>query len=432
MAKERTLILGAGLTGLSTAWHLKKKNINYQIFEKEDTPGGLCRSKNIGGFIFDYGGHLLHFKHKYTYDLVKGLLNNNLIRHKRNSWVYSFNTYVPYPFQANFFGLSPQIAKDCLLGFIHAANNGHYKKNQDPNFRDWIYQTFGRGIARYFMLPYNKKFWTIPLSEITCDWINSFVPQPSLEEVIENTITRSTKPLGYNANFWYSKKGGIQKLTSAFVERVNKLNLSCCCQRIDIKNKKIFFRNGREEKYDRLISTLPLPELVNIVTDLPENITSSFKKLRWISILNLNLGINREGLSDKHWIYFPEKHFIFFRVGFPHNFSSQAVPPNKSSLYIEISYSRNKLIDKKNIVLRIIKDLIKARIISATHRLLAEDINDIKYGYPIYDYNYRLARRSILKFLQQNNIISCGRYGSWRYMSMEDAILEGKEIAEKL
>jgi len=432
MAKARIIILGTGLAGLSVAYHLQKKGIDYEVFEKEDTPGGLCRSKNIDGFTFDHSGHLLHFKYKYTYDLIRDLLNNNLIQHKRNSWVYAFNAYIPYPFQANLFGLPPKITKDCLLGFIQAANNGRYKKNNDTNFRDWVYQTFGNGIARYFMLPYNKKFWTVSPSQLTCDWVNGLVPQPSLEDVIEGTVSRSSKAWGYNAHFWYPKNGGIQELALAFARRINKINLSCSCPKIDIKNKEISFMDGRQEKFDKLISTIPLPELANVIEGLPKSITSSFKKLRWVSILNLNLGIDRENISDKHWIYFPQENFVFFRVGFPHSFSSTLVPTNKSSLYIEISYSWNKPINKNNIVSRIIRDLIKAQVISNSDRILVQDINDIRYGYPVYDYNYRLARESILKFLSQNHILSCGRYGNWQYMSMEDVILDGKKLADNL
>lgn len=432
MAKRRIIILGAGLAGLSVAYHLQKKGIDYEIFEKEDIAGGLCRSKNIDGFTFDYSGHLLHFKYRYTYDLVRDLLNNNLIQHKRNSWVYAFNTYIPYPFQANLFGLPPKIIKDCLLGFIQVTNNNCYDKKQNNNFRDWIYRTFGSGVARHFMIPYNKKFWTFSPTRLTCDWVNGLVPQPSLEDVIEGTVIRSSKAWGYNANFWYPEKGGIQELASAFVKKIPKINLSCLCQKIDIKNKKIIFGNGREEKFDRLISTVALPELANMIEDLPRSVTISFKKLKWISILNLNLGIDRQNISDKHWVYFPQKDLIFFRIGFWHNFSSYLTPPHKSSLYIELSYSRNKPVNKNNIVSWIIKDLIKTRIILDTEEILAQDINDIKYGYPIYDRNYHPARESILKFLYQHNIISCGRFGSWRYTSMEDVILDGKKLVDNL
>jgi len=89
MAKKRIFILGAGLAGLSAAWHLQKDGLGCQIFEKESEVGGLCRSKNINGFTFDYDGHLLHFKHSYTFNLIKSLLKNNLFEHQRNAWIYS-------------------------------------------------------------------------------------------------------------------------------------------------------------------------------------------------------------------------------------------------------------------------------------------------------------------------------------------------------
>lgn len=129
MPKKRILILGAGLAGLSTAWHLQKKGIDCQIFERESEIGGLCRSKKIDGFTFDYCGHLLHFKHRYAFNLIKNLLGSNLIEHKRSAWIYSSGVYTPYPFQANLHGLPADIAKECLLGFIKAAAPRHSERS---------------------------------------------------------------------------------------------------------------------------------------------------------------------------------------------------------------------------------------------------------------------------------------------------------------
>ncbi|MDD5154965.1 MAG: FAD-dependent oxidoreductase, partial [Candidatus Omnitrophica bacterium] len=156
MAKERVIVIGAGLAGLSAAWHLQKKGIDAMVFEKEPRVGGLCRSKNINGFIFDYDGHLLHFRHRYSFNLVKSLLKNNLVEHRRNAWVYSHGTFTRYPFQGNFYGLPTAIAKECLLGFIRASKNGLAEK-ENLNFLQWINRTFGKGIAAHFMIPYNSK-----------------------------------------------------------------------------------------------------------------------------------------------------------------------------------------------------------------------------------------------------------------------------------
>jgi len=431
MSRKRIVILGAGLAGLSAAWHLQRRGVDCRIFEKESEAGGLCRSKKINGFTFDCDGHLLHFKHRYTFNLVKSLLKDNLAPHQRSAWVYCHGRYGRYPLQANLFGLPPSVIKECLSGFIDALGNGKPKK-KNPNFLDWINYTFGEGIARHFMIPYNTKFWTLPPQELTCEWLDGFIPVPSLTQVLEGTLGESQGQFGYNAQFWYLKRGGISQLPLAFAHQIKQIHLNHRITEIDPVKMEIKLASGDKEKFDYLISTIPLPELSHLVKGLPKQTQALFKKLRWNSIFNLNLGIEKKDSSGRHWIYFPQKDVSFFRLGFFHNLSSYLIPPGKSSLYVEVSYSQDKPIDKSNIIPRIKKDLKKMGILADNDRILVQDINDIKYGYPIHDAYYNHTRQEILKYLTRKNIIPCGRYGSWRYFSMEDAVLDGKEVARHL
>lgn len=427
MPKKRIVVLGAGLTGLSIAWHLQRKGVDCQVFEKESEVGGLCRSKTIGGFTLDYDGHLLHFKHRYTFDLVSRLLRGNLTGHKRSSWIYSYGRHTRYPFQANLYGLPSSIIKECLVGFFKASKSK--KANLPKTFLDWINQTFGKGIARYFMVPYNTKFWTIPPAKMNCAWLDGFIPVPSLDQLIEGTIQENNRPLGYNAHFWYPKKGGINQLALAMAIRIKNIHTGCQVAEIDVAGKKIKMASGDTAEYDRLISTVPLPEIPFLAKDMPKRIYPLFKKLRWNSIFNLNLGIDKKDYLGRHWVYFPEKELSFFRVGFFHNFSPSLAPAGKSSLYAEVAYSKEKPIDKNKIVLHIVEDLKHVGILAQGDGILFEDINDIKYGYPIYDNQYHQSRQEIIKYLNHRDITPAGRYGSWRYMSMEDALLEGKAVA---
>ena len=432
MAKKKIIVLGAGLAGLSAAWHLQKKGIDCQVFEKESAAGGLCRSKNIDGFTFDYDGHLLHFRQEYTFNFVKSLLRNNLAEHHRSAWIYSDGAYTRYPFQANLYGLSPMVIKECVLGFIEANKNGHVNTKDNLDFLNWIKRTFGEGIARHFMVPYNKKFWTVAPQELNCDWLDGFIPVPSLKEVVEGTVEENQRQFGYNARFWYPKKGGIVQLASALAGKIKNLHNNCRITKIDLNNKEIKIGPGRREKFDHLVSTIPLPELSSLATGLPGRTLSLFSKLKWNSIFNLNLGVERKESCGRHWVYFPYKEACFFRVGFFHNFSPDLVPQNKGSLYVEVSYSKNRPIDKSTITARIKRELKKVGVLRQNDVICVQDINDIKYGYPIYDKNYRRARGNILEFLLTKGVIPCGRYGSWRYMSMEDALLDGRSAAEKL
>ena len=432
MGNKRIIILGAGLAGLSAAWHLQKRGIDCQIFEKESEVGGLCRSKTIDGFTFDYDGHLLHFKHKYTFRLIRELLGNNLVEHKRSAWVYSFGRYIRYPFQANLYGLPSSVTKECLIGFIQALQNGRYQKKINPTFYDWITHAFGKGIAKHFMVPYNTKFWTLPPKELTCGWLDGFIPVPSLSQIIEGTIEESQRQFGYNARFWYPRKGGINQLPLALAGQIKNIYTDCQVIGINLNKKEIVMASGNKEKFNYLVSTIPLPELPCMIKELPPGVKSAFIKLRWNSIFNLNLGIDSKGCDGQHWIYFPQKEPCFFRVGFYHNFSSCLTPPDKQSLYAEVSYSQDKPIERNSIVLHIKEDLARVGLLVSGDKVYVQDINDIKYGYPIYDTNYQEARETILSYLLKNNIIPCGRYGSWRYMSMEDIILESKIITDKL
>jgi len=220
-------------------------------------------------------------------------------------------------------------------------------------------------------------------------------------------------------------------LPRALAGGIKGIHKGCEVKKIDLKAKMVCLASGRTEAFDLLISTLPLPEMSGVIRDLPSEIRLAIRKLRWNSIFNLNLGLDKNDALNFHWTYFPSPKTCFFRVGLYHNFSPDLAPARMASLYAEVSYSKARPIDKRNIIFRIKADLKKAGLVKAA-QIKAEDVNDIKYAYPIYDRNYKAAREKIIAFLKRNNVIACGRYGSWRYMSMEDSILDGVNAAEMI
>ena len=437
------VILGGGLAGLSTAWHLEKAGYdNYHLFEKESRVGGLTRSENVDGFTFDYTGHLLHFKDKGIKETVLSLLGENIGFIERNSWIYSKNVFTRYPFQNNTYGLPEEIIKECIIGFIEAkygkngnkgsnSNASESKSMEEKNFEEWINENFGSGIAKHFMLPYNEKLWTVHPSEMTTEWMGRFVPQTSLEQLLDGALSDKSQKVGYNANFYYPLNGGIEALPKAFASSLPNIHVDSEIQKIDLKEKKVTLKNGEEIGYDKLVSTLPLNALANSINNLPANIRNSIANLRYNSVFNINLGVDRD-LSDKHWVYFPEPEYSFYRIGFSSNFSPSMAPKGTSSLYIEISYTDNRPIDKKRAVEKVKEDLIKARILNESDRILVEKCFDIKCAYVIYDKNRTKTVNQIKDYLEENDIYTIGRYGSWEYSGMEDAIIQGKDIASEI
>ncbi len=207
---KRIVIIGAGLAGLSAAYHLgSRKDRDYMILEKEDSPGGLCRTVNSKGFLFDYTGHLLHLKNNYVEKLVKKLLKGKLKKIYRNSWIYSKGVYTRYPFQENTFGLPPEVVRECVLGFIKAAKN-KAQAGSNRSFHGWILEHFGEGVARHFMVPYNEKMWTCHPEKMTSRWLGSYIPKPTVREVADGALFDKKSGLGYNAFFIIQKKAGYR------------------------------------------------------------------------------------------------------------------------------------------------------------------------------------------------------------------------------
>ncbi|MBI5181898.1 MAG: FAD-dependent oxidoreductase [Nitrospirae bacterium] len=427
-------IIGAGLAGLSTAYHLKK---DYAIYERENEVGGLCKSYTIDGFTFDYTGHLLHFRNKEIKGLILRLLQGRLNEIRRKAYIFSKGVYTEYPFQSNTFGLPKEVVKECLMGFIEAylkKGQGSRVKGQEnkETFEDWIYKTFGKGIAKHFMLPFNEKFWKTPLNKITRDWVSWLVPMPRIEDVVSGAIGIGNKDIGYNPVFHYPLDGGIDILPKAFLSHIKNLNLGIKAISISLKNKRIVLSNGREAEYDFLISTMPLPELIKTCDDAPLKIKSLAKGLKYMSVYDINLGIRRENISDKHWIYFPEKDYPFYRVGFPMNFSKFVVPEGCSSMYVEISHRGGREIQKERLINDAVNGLIKAGILRKDDEIAVKDIVDIRYAYTIYDFHRQKAVPAIQKYLAEKGVFSIGRYGAWEHTSMEDAIYQGRMTAQRL
>ncbi|MGH7443012.1 MAG: protoporphyrinogen/coproporphyrinogen oxidase, partial [bacterium] len=228
---ESLIILGAGLAGLSAAYHAQKAGHPYLLYEKNERAGGLVRSERVNGFSFDYTGHLLHMRRESTRALVLDELGLRaaFAPVKRDAWVYSHGRYTRAPFQSHLFGLPAGVVRECLEGAlrahgalprrskgkVHARRLDHFQ-----SFEDFNLVQFGEGIYRRFMEPYNTKLWGVRPSRMTTEFMGRFVPKPTLTEIFEGALSDQAKPQGYNADFIYPKRVGIGILSQALAKRV--------------------------------------------------------------------------------------------------------------------------------------------------------------------------------------------------------------------
>ncbi|MEW5693242.1 MAG: FAD-dependent oxidoreductase [Candidatus Hydrogenedentota bacterium] len=414
-----TIILGAGIEGLGFAYLLNKKNIDFAIIEKEKVTGGLLKSFYIDGFTFDCGGHFIHTQNKKLLNFINQISNNQFVKHKRMSRIFLNKVYTEYPFQTNTFGLPERIIKECRDGLIKVLN----KEIRYDNFYDWVYSVFGDGIAKRFMMPYNKKFFKYDLKKITCDWVDRFIIRPTKEEFDRGAKERIISDKGYNRLYYYPETRGIDTLIKSLEKNIDKARIFVNSEidSIDINNKIIYLKNKKIIKYSKLVSTIPLPELWRLIPH-KKQCAGWMNKLKWLSVRVLNLGFRGKDLNNAQWIYFPESRFRFYRIGCYHNISKNLVPEGCISFYIESSYRH-----KPQTILPLeqtIEDLIDIGLIKKEYKLLVHKEIDIKYAYIIYNKAREKTITKVREYLRGKDIVLSGRYSEWKYSTISDALMK--------
>ncbi len=415
------IIIGAGITGLSCGYFSKEPFI---IFEKETAVGGLCRSIKENGFTFDYSGHFLHIKDIKIKNLIEKLTKQKLLKKERNSAILFKNKIIPFPFQANLRYLNEKEKEFCIEGIKKRKNTKIY---DDMPFIDWTEATFGKGITKYFMQPYNQKLWNCNLKKLTAAWTAPFVPKPTLNEIKKSAYSNTKKKYGYNSIFYYPKSGGCQTIVNGFYKKIkNNVCLNTKVEKIDLKNKKIL-AGSKYYCYDKIISTQPLRELLLQIENLPKEISALIKNLKFTTTRCINIGIRYkkdipEILKNIHWLYIPEKKYPFYRIGVYSNISQFSAPKRCFSLYIETTDIKNT----ENII-PILKDM---DIVRPDDKIMSLNVIDMKYAYVIYNKERSETLKKINKFLNDNNIYCIGRYGGWEYSFIEKNICDAKKISK--
>jgi UDP-galactopyranose mutase len=468
------VVIGAGPTGLSAAYHLGKEAV---LLEQNDRVGGWCRSIVDGGFTFDYAGHILFSNEPYVHELYAKLLGDNVHWQDREAWIYSKGVYTRYPFQGALYGLPPAVIKECLVGAIEARfgplraakpngvarparalrpvtatgdpkdccgdgvleatlARGGAERSPDSyaNFAEFIDKVWGKGVAKHFAVPYNRKLWAVPLDEMETSWLGGRVPLPDLEEMIEGALSPVGKPMGPNARFGYVLRGGFQALMDAFLPHLRgPLELRARVSRVSLAERTVTLADERRYPFDVLISTMPLPVLVRALgEEAPDEVVEAANGLRHVSVRCVNLGIGRENLTEKHWIYYPED-TVFHRIFVQGNASPHCNAPGGFGLTCEITHSPHKPLpcDGDALIQRCIDDCRRVGMIREDDPIWVANQVELPYAYVVYDHARARNVATIRSWLADHDVILAGRYSEWEYYNSDHAFIAGRNAAER-
>jgi protoporphyrinogen oxidase len=415
-------IVGAGLTGMSAAHHLREAGTPYRIFEKTARAGGHAVTVEERGWRFDRTGHLLHVKDDDTRALVSRWLGGAGSWIERRSAVYSHGVYTRYPFQANVYGLPPEVAYACVMGFLEAKRSPPPERIDD--FEQFCLAHFGKGISEHFMIPYNSRQLGVHPREITAAWCQRFVPIPSVEDVIAGAVGMNARELGYNVRFLYPRLG-IGQLADAMAADA-AVELERAPAAIDGTRRELRFAD-ETVRYDALVNTAPLPALVSLLTDAPGEVRAAAARLRCTHLHYLDVALRRPPGQPYHWVYVPEARFPFYRVGAYSHFSASMAPPGMGGLYVELVDRAEP--DLPRLLPEVVAALVEMKIVRGPDDVVFARARRIDHAYVVFDHACYAALDVIRPFLAERGIVSTGRYGGWNYSAMGDALVMGRDAA---
>ena len=419
-------ILGGGLTGLALARFLRS---DCEVLEKGEECGGLCRSHRIDGYTFDNGGHILFSMNAALMETILGFLGDNVLRYRRNNQVFYKGRYVKYPFENDLAALHKEDTYECLY---------HYLTDRYPaptNFKEWIYSTFGRGIAEKYMIPYNEKIWNIPVEEMALDWVEGRIPRPPPEDVIKSALGIRTEGYRHQLHFYYPGTGGIQALIRSLESGLETVIRGYEVRKVCRNGDRWIVSNGEEERvYDRLISAMPVFHLADAMDGVPSEVGKAVSSLRYNSLIVVFLGLKKGGLKDKFAVYFPDPSVLYHRVCFYGFLGEGSVPQGKSSVAAEITFNEGDAISEmtdgelaRHVEEGLMRDgIIEKGLVECTM------VHREKYAYVVFDRDYSRNVGVMKEYFKEVGIDLCGRFSQFEYLNMDACVKRAIDLSRAI
>ena len=419
------------MAGFGAAHRLHAEGIAPMMYDKNTYHGGHTASFRFeSGFLFDMGPHISFTKDSRIQDLFAESVGQQYETVQINLNNYWRGYWPKHPVQLHLHGLPEDVIVKVITDFV--------KEQQAPegpvlNYADWLLSSFGRTFAELFPMRYTRKYHTTTAENMSTDWLGPRIYRPSLEEVLRGALSPSAPHVHYITHFRYPSAGGFVNYLNRFVPLGN-LKLNHELVSIAPRTRQLHFSNGLVTHYDSLITSVPLPDLVRMVQGTPQDVLEASRRLSCSTCVLVNVGVNREDLSDAHMTYFYDEDICFSRLGFPHMLTARNAPPDTGSIQAEVYFSEKykPFTGSPDAWIQpVIKDLRRCGLLREDDRVLFSKAMLLRYANIIFDLDREAALKTVHGYLDDIGIAYCGRYGDWGYMWTDESFKSGENAAER-
>lgn len=422
---EKIAILGAGPAGISAAYHLRQAGIQATIYEKKNTYGGLCGGFAIDGFHFDNFAHLTFSKNPKVNALLEEQTPYYI--HQPEAMNYYQGSWVRNPVQNNLCGLPVEERIRVITDFVNR------EKNTEPeNYGQWLRLAYGDYFSEHFPYRYTRKYWTVEPEKLETEWVQGRMYVPSLEELLRGAFEADTPNVHYSKEMHYPRKGGFQGFLTPLIQGLD-IAYEKEVVKIEPFSRTIRFADGTEAAYERLITTLPLVQMPELIDGLPAKVRQAAEQLDYTSGYIISIGLKRTIDFPTIWFYIYDEDILPARVYFPNKKALSNVPEGCSSLQAEVYVSKYKRLSVTGDQLRdqVIRQLIGLGLFEEAD-IAVRDIRFEKYANIMFTPEIYQARETARNYLTELGILCAGRFGEWDYLWLEQSLLSGKKAAEKI
>jgi len=426
---KEIVVIGSGMAGFGAATHLHARGVRATVFDKNPYHGGHTASlRDDQGFLFDFGPHISFTKDPRIQELFA-----QFVDHKFEAVQVKLDNYwrglrLTHPVQLHLNGLPRDLIVEIVADFVRE----HQMERPVANYEDWLIASYGKRFAELFPMEYTRKYHLTSAANMTTDWLGPRMYRPSLEEVLRGALAPWTPEVHYITTFRYPSEGGFVSYLRS-LPSIATLKLRHQLVAVDAKERQLRFADGAAARYDALVSSVPLPELVPMIAGTPRDIVEAAQTLACSTCVLVNVGVRREDLSPAHVTYFYDADVCFTRLSFPHMLSPSNVPPGHGSIQAEVYFSgkyRPLTQDPEALIEPVIADLRKTRILRDDDEIVVRHAAVVPYANVIFDLDRAAALERVHGYLRDIGVHYCGRYGDWGYMWTDESFISGERAAE--
>lgn len=445
---KKIVVLGAGLSGLSTAYKLSNNGFDVTLIEKDEQVGGLAKTFHKQNYSYDLGPHRFVTTNENILQEVKSLIGESCLQLKqRKTKIYMKGACLEYPPNVKDILSKFDIATSLkiMVDYLTVPIKNKMAPRSDGSFESWVLSRFGETLYNLYFRDYTAKLWRMPATAISQDWASQRISVANLGDIVKRLFLKGRQTPRTYLNSFYYPTGGIGTIATRMAEIITrkggKIYFNSPVKKLNIAQQNVesvtFCENKKTDVHleaDYVVSTIPLSELTLMITD-DNHICKAALNLKWICLIFTYFLIERRRISDNHWFYFPEKEYIFNRVSEMKNFSSEMVLPDETLICVETTCTKDGDIwnSDPNSFLDELKNALFRTALVEPKEIKEVFIHKQEYAYPVYDLQYKDNLKRVLHYVDGvRNLISIGRQGMFRYNNMDHSIEMGFKASEYL